>query len=101
MRFMPGWNKMKDMAHTTTYDLAILEGVQDGKPLSSDRWAAAQLPTLILTGEKSEAFFHNGARTLAGILPQARHKILKGQHHGSVVTAPNVLANELLEFFRA
>lgn len=101
MRFMPGWSKMRTMAHTTTYDLAILEGAQDGKPLSRSRWESTRLPTLVLTGEKSEAFFHNGARALAGILSQARHKILKGQHHGSVVAAPNVLADELLEFYRA
>jgi pimeloyl-ACP methyl ester carboxylesterase len=101
MRFMPGWSKMRDMAHTTTYDLAILEGTQEGKPLSPGRWASVQLPTLVLTGEKSEAFFHSGARALVGILPHARHKILKGQHHGSVVTAPEVLADEMLEFYRA
>lgn len=101
MRLMPGWSKMRKMAHTTLYDLAIMEGTQDGKPLPARRWETASLPTLVLTGEKSEMFFHNGARALVNILPNTQHKILHGQHHGSVVTAPKAFADELIEFFKS
>lgn len=101
MRLMPGWSKMRNMAHTTLYDLAIMEGTQDGKPLPAKRWEAASLPTLILTGEKSEVFFHNGARALANVLSNAQHKILSGQHHGSVVMAPKAFADELIEFYKS
>lgn len=101
MRVMPGWSKMQKMAHTTLYDLAIMEGTQDGKPLPTKRWESVNLPTLVLTGEKSEKFFHSGAQALVKILPNAQHKILQGQHHGSVVMAPKAFANELIEFYKS
>ncbi len=49
----------------------------------------------------AEAFFHNGARALANLLPNAEHRILQGQHHGSVVMAPKAIASELVAFFKA
>ena len=96
---MPGWSKRTRMAHTLAYDFTILAGTQTGKPLPAKRWVSATVPTLVLTGEKSEAFFHNGARSLADVLPNAQHRILKGQHHGSVVMAPNAFVSVLTEFF--
>jgi pimeloyl-ACP methyl ester carboxylesterase len=98
---MPGWSKRVGMAHTLPYDLTILAGTQAGKPLPATRWVSATAPTLVLTGENSEAFFHNAARALADILPNAQHRILKGQNHGSVVMAPKVIASESVEFFKA
>lgn len=99
MRFMPGWSKMTAMAHTLPYDLAILCGTQAGKPLPAQRWAAVQAATLVMTGGKSEAFFHRGAQALADLLPHAKHTTLEGQGHGAVMTAPGALARVLLEFF--
>jgi len=105
MRFMPGGSKMAAMAHTLAhtlpYDLTIMGDTQSGKPLPAKRWTSTTASTLVLTGEKSEAFFHNGARALAGMLPNAEHRILKGQHHGSVVMAPKAIASALVEFFKA
>lgn len=99
--FMRDWSNMVEIAHTIPYDLAVLAGTQSGKPLPVKRWASITAPTLVLTGGKSEAFFHKGAQALADILPNAQHRILKDQHHGSVVMAPNVIASELVEFFKA
>ena len=89
------------MAHTLPYDLTIMEGTQAGKPLPVKRWDSISSPTLVLTGEKSEAFFHNCARALADMLPNAEHRILEGQQHGSVVMAPKAIASELVEFFKS
>lgn len=100
MRFMPGWSKTTAMAHTLPYDITIMGDTQAGKPLPAERWASATAPTLVMTGEKSEAFFHSGAKALAGMLANAEHHILKGQHHGSVVMAPKVIASELVEFLK-
>ena len=99
--FMRDWSKMVDIAHTIPYDLAVLAGTQSGKPLPVERWASITVPTLVLTGGKSEAFFHKGAQALVDTLPNTQHRILKDQHHGSVVTAPNVIASEIVEFFKA
>lgn len=101
MRLMPGWKKMADMAHTISYDLAIMEGTQEGQPLQATRWRAVNVPTLVLTGEKSEAFFHNSAQALSNVLPNAQYLKLAGQHHGSVVMAPQSFVDVLVEFFRS
>ena len=101
MRLMPSWSKSKSVAHTLPYDLMIMGDTQRGKPLPVDRWATATMPTLVLTGGKSEAFFHTGGDALAEVLPNALHRILKDQHHGSVVMSPNVVASEITQFFKA
>jgi pimeloyl-ACP methyl ester carboxylesterase len=101
MRFMPGWSKMTAMAHTLPYDIMILGDTQTGKPLLVNRWTSTTAPTLVMTGGKSEAFFHKGAQALADVLPNAEHRILKDQHHGSAVMAPKVIASEIAEFFKA
>jgi len=101
MRLMPSWSKSKSVAHTLPYDLAIMGDTQRGKPLSASRWATANMPTLVLTGGKSEVFFHKAGNALAEVLPNAQHRILKDQHHGSVVMSPNVVASEMTQFFKA
>ena len=100
MRLMPSWSKSKAVAHTLPYDLAIMADTQKGKPLLAIRWTTASMPTLILTGGKSEPFFHKAGDALSEVLPNAKHKTLKDQHHGSVVMSPNVLASELARFLK-
>jgi pimeloyl-ACP methyl ester carboxylesterase len=101
MRFMPGWRAMVEMAHTLPYDLAITRDVQAGRPLPAGRWESVESPVLVMTGGKSEAYFHAGARSLAAILRHAEHRVLDGQHHGSVVMGPKVIAGELRRFYAA
>jgi pimeloyl-ACP methyl ester carboxylesterase len=100
MRFMPGWSKSVAMAGTAAYDLTILQGLQSGKPLPAERWASLTAPTLVITGEKSEAFFHSGAKALAGALAHAEHRVLPRQHHGSVAMASSPIVDTLLNFWR-
>jgi hypothetical protein len=54
-----------------------------------------------MTGEKSEPFFHKGAQALADGLPNAQHRVLKGQNHAAVVMGAKVLAPIVVEFFEA
>ena len=49
----------------------------------------------MLVGGKSPAFFHNGARMLAGLLPNAERRALPGQTH---MVKAKVLAPVLVEF---
>ena len=98
---MPGWSKMTAMAHTLPYDLAILAGTQEGKPLPANRWAATAAPTLVMVGSKSEAFFHYGAKALVGILPDARYRSLEGRDHSAILMAPKAIALAVQEFFLA
>lgn len=100
MRLMPSWSQSKAVAHTLPYDLTIMGDTQQGKPLSKTRWPNANMPTLILTGGKSEPFFHKAGDAIAEVLPNATHKILKDQHHGSAVMSPDVIAAEMTEFLK-
>jgi hypothetical protein len=51
MRLMPGvWSKLKGMAHTITYDIAVMGNTQSGNPLPADHWAGVKVPTLVIDG---------------------------------------------------
>jgi pimeloyl-ACP methyl ester carboxylesterase len=96
---MPGWSKMAVMAHTIPYDLTVLAGTQTGKPLPVNRWAPTTAPTLVMVGSKSEPFFHNGAKSLAAILPNAQYRSLEGRSHSAVLMAPQSIAAAVEQFF--
>ena len=96
---MPGWSKMKRMAHTIPYDLAILEGTQSGKPLPATRWGSIMAPTLVMVGERSEAFFHSGGKAIARVLPHAECRSLPGGTHGALLFSVKALATEVERFF--
>jgi pimeloyl-ACP methyl ester carboxylesterase len=99
MRLLPGWSKMTGMAPTLPYDLAILAGTQTGKPLPASRWASMTPPTLVVVGSRSEAFFHQGAKALVGILLNAQYRSLDGGNHGAVLLAPKAIAAVAEDFF--
>jgi pimeloyl-ACP methyl ester carboxylesterase len=96
---MPGWSKMAGMAHTLPYDLMILAGTQAGKPLPAKRWVLATAPTLVMVGGKSEAFFHNGAKALTEMLPNAQYRILESRGHSAVLMAPKAIAAAVEQYF--
>lgn len=95
---MPGWSKMTGMAHTLPYDLAVLRGTQDGKPLPAARWALVSAPILVMVGGKSSPFFHTAARALADLLPNTEYRSLPGRDHSAVVMAPQAVAGAVMEF---
>lgn len=96
---MPGWSKMAGRAHTIPYDLAVLAGTQEGKPLPAKRWVDTTAPTLVVVGSKSESFFHSGAKALTEILPNAQYRSLQGQGHSAVLMAPKAIADAMEQFF--
>jgi pimeloyl-ACP methyl ester carboxylesterase len=96
MRSDPSWAETEAIAHTIAYDGRIMGDTMSGKPLPTERWAAATMPTLVMTGGLSERFFHDGAKALVDGLPNARYLTLEGQGHD---VASEVLAPVLAEFF--
>ncbi len=98
MQDSPMWAGLEAVAHTIAYDGTVVGDTMSGKPLPKGRWAAATMPTLVITGELSEDFFHNGGRSLTADLPDARHAILAGQDHN---VSADVLAPVLGDFFAA
>ncbi|MEV4189625.1 hypothetical protein AB0J28_50150, partial [Streptosporangium canum] len=57
---------------------ALADRSDTRKPLEAGRWSAATAPPLVLTGSKSPAGFHDAARALAHVLPEAEHRTLPG-----------------------
>ncbi|WP_219511498.1 alpha/beta fold hydrolase [Nonomuraea ceibae] len=99
MRLMPGvWSTLKRLAPTLPYDIAVMGDTQQGRPLDAAAWAGAVAPTLVLTGSKSPAGFHDAARALVEVLPHAEHRTLASLNHGAVMMAPHKLAPVLSDF---
>jgi pimeloyl-ACP methyl ester carboxylesterase len=96
MRFMPAWSRLKGVAHTLPYDVALTWEHQRGTPLPVDRWASVTVPTLVIAGSRSPEWMRNGMRALADVLPHAQHRTLEGQTH---IVKPDALAPVLTEFF--
>lgn len=96
MRKSPMWVASEKLAHTLPYDIAVLDGGMEGKPLKAERWADAKLPTLVMDGSASPQWIRNSAQRLSQALPNATHKTLAGQAHNA---APDVVAPELERFF--
>jgi pimeloyl-ACP methyl ester carboxylesterase len=81
MPLFPAWKKLKAAAPTLVYDATIMEGTQAGRPLPTDRWAAAQLPVLVADGAKSPAWLHRASDAAAAILPIATRRGIDGANH--------------------
>jgi pimeloyl-ACP methyl ester carboxylesterase len=97
MPLTPVWPKLKAVAPTLPYDIAILQDHQRGTPFAAGEWAAVKIPALVAVGGKSPAWMTNATRALAGALPDARHQTLPGQNH---MVKPQAIAPVLTEFFR-
>lgn len=97
--FMPGWSQMTAIAHTIPYDLALLEGLQTGRPLSGSRWSGTTAPVLVAVGGRSEPFFHSGAKALASSLPNTRYRTLDGLDHSAILMGAQPLAAAAARFF--
>jgi pimeloyl-ACP methyl ester carboxylesterase len=99
MRLMPMWRKAKRIVPTVRYDFAVLEGLQDGRPLPADRWSGLTAPGVVMVGSRSEPFFHAGASALAEALPTIEFEVLEGGHHGTPMMSPGPLAERLIDRF--
>jgi len=98
MRVLPAWRKLTAVAHTLPYDLAVIAGLQQGKPLPAGRWGALNVPVLVMTGGKSPAWLKNAQLALRDTLTGADYLTLDGQTH---VVQGKALAPVLAEYFTA
>jgi pimeloyl-ACP methyl ester carboxylesterase len=96
MRLSPIWSKLKAIAHTLPYDVAIVQDYQRGKPLPPQRWGLVTVPTLVTDGGKSPQWMRRGNHALSRALPNAQYRTLGGQTH---MLNPQTHAPTLVEFF--
>ncbi len=98
MGVMPMWPRLKAVANTLPYDLAIMGDGQLGNPLPAGKWASITAPTLVIGGGKSPAWLHGAVAAVADSVPGASRRTLDGQTH---LVKAKVLAPVLTEFFNA
>jgi hypothetical protein len=94
MPLMPVWKKLTAVAHTLPYDLSMVIGHQQGRPLPEGLYDAVPQPTLVIAGGKSPAYLRNAQAALVEALPDGRLETLPGQTHmiRAKATAPVVAA---------
>ena len=92
MRILPIWTKLKAVAHTLPYDVALLGDFS----ISSKRPGSVRVPTFVIGGEKSPVELRSAVSAVANAIPGAVLRMLKGQTHNVSVKA---LAPVLTEFF--
>jgi pimeloyl-ACP methyl ester carboxylesterase len=92
MRLLPAWSKLKAVAHTLPYDVAITED----SALIMKRAATITVPTLVVGGEKSPRFLRLAVQAVVDVLPHAQRRLLEGQTHN---VSAKKLAPVLMEFF--
>ena len=92
MRLTPMWPKMRAVAPSLPYDLAVFTtGAADPATWLS----RVPTPTLAVSGTKSPAALQSGTRTVADTVPGAAYRTLRGQSHN---VAASALAPVLREF---
>jgi pimeloyl-ACP methyl ester carboxylesterase len=92
MRLMPRvWRQLEAVAHTLPYDAAVMGDYS----LPSRRLAAVSTPALVMDGEKTDRRLRRAVEAVAGVLPNAERRTLKGQTHN---VKAEVLAPAVVEF---
>ncbi len=79
--------------------VVVQEAPEMNRPFEEALLATLSMPVLVLHGERSRIEFKNAAHDLAGRLDSARITEIAGADHVAPLTAPEPLANELVEFF--
>jgi pimeloyl-ACP methyl ester carboxylesterase len=90
LREMPARPKIEAVAHTLSYDAAVVGDLS----IPFDALRRFDAPSLHLTGPQSA--LHPGAIAMAEALPNGRHLVLEGQTHDVI---PAVVAPVLMDFF--
>ncbi|TCO47904.1 pimeloyl-ACP methyl ester carboxylesterase [Kribbella antiqua] len=95
MRGTPIWSAVADIAGTIAYDGRIMGTTMSGNPLPTDRWAAVDVPVLVMHGDNTPPYLRRGAEAVAELLPTARLLPVQGENHN---VEPPVLAPVLRQF---
>ncbi|MEX0347437.1 MAG: alpha/beta fold hydrolase [Rhizobiaceae bacterium] len=96
LRASPAWPARVAAAHTIGRELRVIEGFDPGKlPLEK-----ISIPTLLLHGADSPDFLVNSMHKLASLMPYAKQVALEGQQHVAMDTAPQMLTDAVVEFWR-
>jgi pimeloyl-ACP methyl ester carboxylesterase len=73
---MPGWRRMRALAPTLRYDMAL---TAQPPPLATA--SEVTVPTHVIVGQRSPQELHRVAGALSDAIPGATHEVLPGQDH--------------------
>lgn len=93
MRLMPFWSRLRAVANTLPYDVAIMGDYR----LPSEQIQSITTPTHVIAGGKSPAGKQETARAVARLLPNGTHQLLAGQNHN---VSMKMLAPVLQAFYK-
>lgn len=96
MREKPLWRAFEDVAHTLSYDAAVMADTCSGSPTTIERWSTLNAPTLVLDGSESPPYQRSACDLLAATLLRGERQTLAGQPNE---VEPDVLAPVLADFF--
>jgi len=94
MRASPTWPARVAAAHTVTREVRAEEAYR----VNPERCGNLATPVLLLLGEESPDWAREGTERIRAILPDARVAILRGQGHVAIMTAPELVADEVARF---
>lgn len=88
----PSWPGRVAAAHTVVRETQA----EEDHRFDPDRFAGLHVPTLLLTGTQTAPELAASTRALAAALPNGRVAVLAGQGHVAMLTAPELVPDEVL-----
>jgi pimeloyl-ACP methyl ester carboxylesterase len=96
MRTHPAWAAQLSGAHTIPRELRVSAAYGD----NLEDYRSITAPTLFLTGGESPANFRATIDILACVLPHSQIRVLPGQGHSAMLTAPAIFTEEIITFLK-
>ena len=97
LRGAPTWPVRVGAAHTVAREVRAEESYE----LDADRFRDVAAPALLLLGGDSPDWAREGTQRIRDALPDARIAVLPGQGHAAIMTAPELVADEVTRFLAA
>lgn len=94
IRRSPHWPEIVGATHTVVREMAAVNDYR----FEARRFAALDLPALVVVGELSAPRAHEAARAVAAALPRGRLATLGQADHMAIFTHPAALAQEIRAF---
>lgn len=95
LRALPAWQGRVAAAHTLPREL---RAVADRPSVDENQARAVSVPTLLLLGGDSPQPVKEVTALLADLVPDARTKVLDGQQHVAIDTAPELFAGAVIDY---
>ncbi len=97
LRASPVWAGRVAAAHTIPRELRAEARYQPDPEAFSSR----SIPVLLLLGSESPEWAKTGSEVVQSVLPNSRVAMLEGEGHIAILTAPDLVADEVARFLNA